>query len=62
MGVDNNFELEMLNTYGSTKGSQTSQNIIYTGNDGGFALTGSVDLAGGTTSMLLKVGPDGELR
>ena len=54
-------KFEMLNTYG-TKGSQTSQNIIYTGDDRGFALTGSVDLAGGTISMLLKVGSDGELR
>jgi len=59
--VGNDFKFEMLNTYG-TKGSQTSQNIIYTGDDRGFALTGSVDLAGGTISMLLKVGPDGELK
>ncbi len=59
VGID--FQFEMLNTYG-TKGSQTSQNIIYTGDDRGFALTGSVDLAGGTISMLLKVGPDGELK
>jgi hypothetical protein len=57
--VDNDFQFEM-HTYG-TKGSQVSQNIIYTG-DGGFALTGSVDLAGGTISMLLKVGSDGELK
>jgi hypothetical protein len=59
--VNNEFEFEMLIPYG-TKGSQTAQNIIYTGDDGGFALTGSVDLAGGTTSMLLKVGADGELK
>jgi hypothetical protein len=59
--VDNDLQPEMLNTYG-TKGSQTSQDIIYTGDDRGFALTGSVDLAGGTISMLLKVGPDGQLK
>ena len=59
--VGNDLKFGMLNTYG-TKGSQTSQNIIYTGDDRGFALTGSVDLAGGTISMLLKVGPDGELK
>jgi len=59
--VSNDLQFEMLNTYG-TKGSQTSQNIIYTGDDRGFALTGSVDLAGGTISMLLKVGSDGELK
>ena len=59
--VGNDLQFGMLNTYG-TKGSQTSQNIIYTGDDRGFALTGSVDLAGGTISMLLKVGSDGELK
>lgn len=59
--VGNDLQFEMLNTYG-TKGSQKSQNIIYTGDDGGFALTGSVDLAGGTTSMLLKINANGELR
>jgi hypothetical protein len=61
MKVNGTFQLLMLNTYG-TKGSQTSENIIYTANDGGFALTGSVDLAGGKTSMLLKIDSDGELR
>jgi len=56
----NGFQISMLNTFGS-KGSQTSQNIIYT-SDQGYALTGSVDLAGLKTSMLLKTGSDGELK
>ncbi|MCK4854817.1 MAG: hypothetical protein KAT31_11155, partial [Bacteroidales bacterium] len=59
--VDNEFEDKMLKTYGS-KGYQASQNIIYTVDVGGFALTGSVDLADGRTSMLLKIDSDGELR
>ncbi|MBA7535316.1 hypothetical protein ES705_27569 [subsurface metagenome] len=60
LSVDIGFQDFMLKTYGS-KGYQASQNIIYTG-DGGFALTGSVDLADGRISMLLKIDSDGELR
>ena len=61
--MDNEFQFQdlKLKTYGS-KGHQASQNIIYTDDVGGFALTGSVDLAGGRTSMLLKIDSDGELR
>ena len=58
--VDNGFEISMLNTFGS-KGSQTSKSIIYS-KDQGYALTGSVDLAGGKTSMLLKTSSNGELK
>lgn len=61
MKIDLGFQSFLLNTYG-TKGSQISENIIYTGGDGGFALTGSVDLAGGKTSMLLKINSQGELK
>jgi hypothetical protein len=60
VGAD--IKLLKLNTYGTPKGSQTSENIIYTADDEGFALTGSVDLAGGRTSMLLKIDSEGELR
>ena len=60
LSVDVGFQDFMLKTYGS-KGYQASQNIIYTG-DQGFALTGSVDLADGRISMLLKIDSDGELR
>jgi len=61
--VDRNLQdpgVMIRKTYGST-GYQASQNIIYT-IDGGFALTGSVDLAGRRTSMLLKIDSEGELR
>ncbi len=61
MRVDLGFQDFFLNTYG-TKGSQISENIIYTADDRGFALTGSVDLAGGKTSMLLKIDSQGELK
>lgn len=59
--VNDGFQgIEMLNTFGS-KGTQAAWNIIYT-SDQGYALTGYIDLAGGKTTMLLKIGSDGELK
>jgi hypothetical protein len=58
--VDNNFRVEKRKTFGSNY-YQASRNIIYT-DDEGFALTGSVDLGGGRTSMLLKIDRNGELQ
>jgi len=58
--VDNNFQVQKRLTYGS-QGSQRSQDIIFT-DDQGYALTGSVDLAGQKTSMLLKINSEGELK
>lgn len=62
--VDNNFNPLVRMTYGS-QGYQASQHIIYTlssqGSEG-YALTGSVDLAGARASMLLKLNSGGELR
>ena len=59
--VDNDFKPLIRETYGSNKGYQSSESIIYT-SDQGFALTGSIDLADRKTSMLLKLDSDGELR
>jgi len=59
--VGNEYQVQIRKTYGA-KGFQASQNIISTNFDQGFALTGSVDLAGGRTSMLLKIDSEGELR
>jgi hypothetical protein len=58
--VDNDFQNPKPMTYGS-KFHQASHSIIYTF-DQGYALTGSVDLGGGRTSMLLKLDSDGQLR
>ncbi|MCK5465852.1 MAG: hypothetical protein KAI95_22640, partial [Bacteroidales bacterium] len=61
--VENNFpDLTPLTrkTFGS-KGYQASQDIIYT-LDQGFALTGSVYLADGRISMLLKIDSERELK
>jgi hypothetical protein len=61
--VDSEFGPVMLKTYGSEgNGDQESQSIIYTGADRGYALTGSADLAGGRTTMLLKIDSEGELK
>ena len=58
--VDNSFNVLTPKIYGS-KSTQASQSIIHT-RDGGFALTGSVDMVDRKTSMLLKIDSDGELR
>ena len=58
--VDNSFHELTWKIYGS-KSTQASQSIIHT-RDGGFALTGSVDMVDRKTSMLLKIDSDGELR
>lgn len=65
--VDTNFPnltITARKTYGS-QGYQASQHIIYSiSNQGfvGYALTGSIDLAGARTTMLLKLDSAGELR
>lgn len=62
--VDDNFNPLTRKTFGS-QGYQASQHIIYTLSSQGFegyALTGSVDLAGARASMLLKLDSEGELR
>ena len=59
--VDTDFNVGMRKTFG-TKGHQSSQSIIYTSSDRGYALTGTVDLGGGRTSMLLKIDAEGELK
>ncbi len=46
--------------YGS-KGYQAGKGLCYT-SEGGYALTGTVNLGGGRTSMLLKLDSDGELK
>ena len=61
--VDNNFQvLTPKKTYGYKSTHQASQSIIHTPLDGGFALTGSVYLVDGRTSILLKIDSDGELK
>jgi hypothetical protein len=60
--VDNNFQPLTKKTYGYKSTHQASQSIIHTPLDGGFALTGSVYLVDGRTSMLLKIDSDGELK
>jgi len=58
--VNDNLELTLSKSFGS-KGYQSANGLSVTG-DEGFALTGTVDLGGGRTSMLLKLDSDGELR
>ena len=58
--VDNSFLPLIQKIYGS-KSTQASQSIIHT-TDGGFALTGSVDMVDRKTSMLLKIDSEGELK
>ena len=58
--VDNTFQITHRQTFGS-KGYQAAHSVYFT-NDDGFSLTGSVDLGGGRTSMLLKLNGEGELQ
>lgn len=60
INVDNNFQVTNRQTYGS-KGYQATQGLYYT-NDEGYSLTGSVDLGGGRTSILLKLDREGKLQ
>lgn len=55
-----NLELTLSREFGS-KGDQSAYGLYITGN-GGYALTGSADLGGAGTTMLLKLDSDGELK
>jgi hypothetical protein len=59
--VDNAFQVIGTPKVFGAKFYQGSEDIIYT-DDGGFALTGSVDLGGERTSMLLKIDSERELK
>ena len=59
--VDNDFQVLTRKIYGFKSAYQASQSIIHT-SDGGFALTGSVDMVDKRTSMLLKIDSEGELK
>jgi hypothetical protein len=56
---DRNLQLIHRRTYGSN-GYQAASCMNYAG-DGGFCLSGSVNLGGGRTTMLLKLSSEGEL-
>ena len=58
--VDEDLRLVKSQSFGS-KGYQSAHGLCITG-DGGYALTGTIDLGGGRTSMLLKLDNEGELR
>lgn len=59
--VDNDFQIMGEKKTFGAKTEQAAQDIIAT-TDGGYALTGSVDLGGGKTTMLLKINQDKELK
>ena len=60
INVDNNFQVTNRQTFGS-KGYQAAQGLYYT-NDEGYSLTGTVDLGGGRTTILLKLNSEGILQ
>ncbi len=57
--INNDLQLNSAITFGDA-GNQASHGISNT-NDGGYILTGGVDLAGSTITALIKVGVDGKL-
>jgi len=60
INVDNNLQITNRQTFGS-KGYQAAHGLYYT-NDEGYSLTGSVDLGGGRTTILLKLNREGMLQ
>ena len=53
------FSFKDIQLFGST-GNQSGSGICNTA-DGGYAITGSAEIAGNTTTILIKLGPDGKL-
>ena len=57
--VDNDFNLQDIQLFGST-GYQSGSGLCITA-DGGYAIAGGAEVAGSTTTILIKLGPDGKL-